>query len=134
MSRIENMGFSGSANILITNNPQVKEHFQDRLPVEYLETPLIDILIRVRDHLHNGHRLLTHPLSGSVKPNETPYKTVLISGTRGETDPQSISIIEECIIATHKFTKKHIPERYLQDLQAVDLSLIGSALQSGTLN
>ena len=133
-------------DILVTNNPLVETQYSSRFNVVFLSTGLTGVLTHVRDYVHMGHKLLTHPLSGSVKPNETPYKSVLLSaaagtagiagtaGTAGtanaqvETDFQSVSIIEECITAANKFPQKHIPEEYLHDLQVVDLALIQSAL------
>ena len=115
-------------DILVTNNPLAKERYRNQFRIEYLEAPFIDVLTCVRDHIHKGRRLLTHPLSGSVKPNETPYKSVLISEAYGTTDVQSVCIIEESIMAINRFTLKPIPEHCLPDLQAVDLSLITSAL------
>ena len=116
-------------DILITNNPLVEVQYKDKMKVEYIDTDLSGILEKVRDLIHKGHRLLTHPLMGSVKPNESPYKTVLISNDSMTTDLQSVTIIEECIIASNKFIPKVIPEQYLNDLQTVDLSLIRTALE-----
>jgi len=115
-------------DILITNNPLAEAKYRDKYQVEFLDVSLAGTLIRVRDLVHKGHRLLTHPLSGSVKPNETPYKTVLLSGKPGPADAQSVYMIEECLAAVRKFASKPIPERYLPDLQTVDLSLIDGAL------
>ena len=137
-------------DILVTNNPLVEAQYSSRFKVVFLSTGLTGVLTHVRDYVHKGHKLLTHPLSGSVKPNETPYKSVLLSaaagidgtaaaaeitaaagtaGAQAETDFQSVSIIEECITAAQKFPPKQIPEDYLHDLQVVDLALIQSALQ-----
>jgi len=113
--------------IIVTNNPLVKAQYQDIYRVDFIDTDLLGVLINVRDMIHKGHRLLTHPLTGSVKPNETPYKSVIISNTAVTTDLQSVTIIEECILAAKKFTQKKIPEQYLNDMQIVDLSLIRSA-------
>ena len=60
--------------IVITNNPLVFEKLKDEHKVIYKEISYEEILKEARDRIHDGHRLLTHPLSGSVKPNETPYK------------------------------------------------------------
>jgi len=113
-------------NILITNNPLVSaEYLNAKKPkVEYLETNLLDLLIHIRNYIHKGHKLLTHPLSGSVKPNETLYKSVLISEKTNTTDLQSVKIIEECIAVTQKFAQRKISDEHLKDLQTVDLSLI----------
>jgi len=115
-------------DILVTNNPLVVAEFQGTFQVDFPDTDLLGILIRVRDHIHKGHRLLTHPLSGSVKPNETLYKSVLISAAADETDMHSVMTIEECIQAVQKFASKSVPEQYLNDMQVVDLSLIRAAL------
>ena len=115
--------------ILITNNPLVEAQLKDMFSVEFIDTDMIGLLTHVRDLIHKGHKLLTHPLTGSVKPNETPYKSVLISSTTGKVDTQSVIIVEECIQTLQKFTPKSIPEQYLKDLQIVDLSLISSARQ-----
>ena len=63
---------------VITNNPLVKERLSNKIDVEYYDVEYISLLIKVRDKIHIGHKLLSHPLSGSIKPNETPYKSVII--------------------------------------------------------
>ena len=120
--------------ILVTNNPLVKERYHSEFKVEFLDTDMLGVLIHIRDCIHKGYKLLTHPLSGSVKPNETPYKSVLILDNPKDNDPQSedhvqsVNIIEEASKTVRKFPLKHIPEEYLHDLQTIDLTLIRSAL------
>ena len=116
-------------DIVITNNPLVKAQYKDKYNINFIETDLLGILATVRDLVHKGHRLLTHPLMGSIKPNESPYKSVLISSIEKGTDEQSVKIIEESIQAAKKFAPKEISKQYLNDLQIVDLSLIHSALK-----
>ena len=70
---------------------------------EFVEGSYRDVLIAVRDKIHKGHRLLSHPLSGSVKPNETPYKSVIISRNSAGMDLDSLKIIEDSIAAYDKF-------------------------------
>jgi len=116
-------------NILITNNPLVCEEYDKKANTKYIETDLIGVLTHVRDYIHRGHKLLTHPLSGSVKPNETLYKSVIISEKFDATDMQSVKIIEECITAVQKFPQREISDKHLKDLQIVDLSLIKAVIQ-----
>ena len=115
-------------DIVVTNNPLVLEQFRDAYEVHFVEADLNGVLTRVRDLVHKGHKLLTHPLMGSVKPNESPYKSVIMSSAGKSTDTQSVMIIEECISASQKFTQRNILEKYLNDLQMVDLSLIRASL------
>jgi len=113
-------------NIIITNNPLVEAKFRGRFKIEFRELKS-DVLSCARDLVHAGHSLLTHPLSGSVKPNETPYKSVLVSGDRGILDEQSLRIIEDCIQVSRGFVSRAFPEENLPDLQEIDLSLTSSA-------
>ncbi|MCL2249287.1 MAG: GrdX family protein [Oscillospiraceae bacterium] len=113
---------------LITNNPKVKEKYADKYETLFIDESIETVFKKVRDHIHRGHKLLTHPLSGSVKPNENPYKTVLLTKALGKTDDDSVMIIEQCILTAQKFEKRVIHERHLPDLQIVDLSLISGAL------
>ena len=121
-------------NIIVTNNVMVKVNFEGIFQVKYIEGSFYDVLVCVRDYIHNGYILLTHPLSGSVKPNETPYKSVLISkqysktNENKETDFQSLQIIEDSLMSIKKFIFREIPEQYLSDLRKVDFTLINSAI------
>ena len=75
---------------------------------------------------------MTHPLSGSVKPNETPYKSDMLSETPEGLDAQAMQIIASAIQACGKFQFKsdlYKPQVYA-DFQLVDYTLISSALPS----
>ena len=74
--------------IVVTNNPLVLDKLQETHEVMYREVSYEELLKEVRDRIHEGHLLLTHPLSGSVKPKETPYKSVLISVGKEKIDEQ----------------------------------------------
>ncbi|MFZ5354720.1 MAG: GrdX family protein [Bacillota bacterium] len=119
--------------IVITNNKSVLEKYNENISIEYVETTYLGILLRVRDKVHAGYELVTHPLMGSVKPNETPYRSIIIkAGT--QVDRQSIEIIESSIISCERFLKdKPLPEwneKVLEDFRFVDIRLFESALSS----
>ncbi|KAF5074096.1 GrdX family protein [Proteiniclasticum sp. QWL-01] len=120
---------------LITNNPMVRDFFvgQDDIELEYLDVlGYMDVLKRARDEIHLGQVLLTHPLSGSVKPNETPYKSVAI-GKDSLHDIDSLWLIEQAIATYIKFEKnKAMPqwtEQVREDFMVVDFDLIKNALR-----
>lgn len=119
---------------IITNNPMSKSSFENKYVVEYIENGTqIDILKKARDYVHLGYRLLTHPLMGSVKPNETPYRTICISNKKeAMVDFGSIEIIESAIATTEKFIRDfNTPdwsEKILLDFQVIDLDLIAHAI------
>lgn len=119
---------------IITNNPMSKSTFENKYVVEYIENGTqIDILKKARDYVHVGYRLLTHPLMGSVKPNETPYRTICISNKKeARVDFSSIEIVESAIATTEKFIRDfNTPdwsEKILLDFQVIDLDLIAHAI------
>ncbi len=118
---------------IITNNPSVWENYKESMNVEFVEGKYMDVLISVRNKIHLGYKLITHPLMGSVKPNETPYRSIIIEAGSG-TDMQSVTVIESSIQACEKFlNNKPLPdwnEKVLKDFQFVDIRLIESALSS----
>lgn len=103
--------------------------------VDYSEISYEDVLGKVRDRIHEGHLLLSHPLSGSVKPNETPYKSVMISRKAGKLDERSLSIIEGAIRSCAKFEfksekyREFMPETF-KDFQLIDWTLLQNAISS----
>lgn len=119
--------------IIVTNNPMSKQQFESKYKVVFIEGTMMDILKKVRDNIHVGHKLLTHPLMSSVKPNETPYRTICISKEKLlKVDLQSLSIIEESIMTTEKFLRDFDTpqwnEKILLDFQLIDSDLIDHAI------
>ena len=118
---------------IVTNNPMSKEKFEGKYKVEFIDVPQLDILKKVRNYIHKGNRILTHPLMGSVKPNETPYRTVCVSAEVVDgVDLQSLEIIENSIVTTEKFLRDfNTPqwsEKILADFQLIDSDLIDHAI------
>lgn len=119
--------------IIVTNNPMSKSQFESKYKVIFIEGTMMDILKKVRDNIHIGHKLLTHPLMSSIKPNETPYRTICISKEKLlKVDLQSLSIIEDSIMTTEKFLKDFKTpqwnEKILLDFQLIDSDLIDHAI------
>ena len=121
-----------SKYIVITNNPMVVSRLNDTHEVIYQELSYEELLKAVRDRIYEGHRLLTHPLSGSVKPKETPYKSVLLSDRKEKVDEESVRLIENAILACQKFQdkSKNYKEEVYKDFQLVDWTLLESGLVS----
>ena len=121
-----------SKYMVITNNPLVRSRLGDTHEVIYLELSYEELLKVVRDRICEGHRLLTHPLSGSVKPKETPYKSVLISERKEKVDGESVRLIENAILVCQKFQdkSKYYKEEVYKDFQLVDWTLLESGLAS----
>lgn len=122
-------------NVIITNNPKIVEEISCRnMDISYCEkADFMEILYKARDIIHSGYKLLTHPIVGSIKPYETPYKTIVLSDNNGEIDLDSIELIENSIELSKNFLDK--PRRKLtknidEDFKLIDYKLISGAIES----
>lgn len=121
--------------VIVTNNPLVLERLGSTHNVEYADISYEGVLEKVRDKIHLGHTLLSHPLSGSVKPNETPYKSVMVSVGTGQFDMNGLEIIELALQSCKKFqfrSDKYAPHVY-EDFRIIDCTLIESGCESADL-
>lgn len=117
--------------LIITNNPMVQENVTDK-EVVMLDTDYIGTLKECRDLVHKGYELLSHPLYGSVKPNETPYRTVIIK--KGKSlDTNSLNLIEEAIETAEKFKNNKLTpmwtEKVLDDFRVIDFDIMRNTIQ-----
>ena len=78
-----------------------------------------------------NYHLLTHPLSGSIKPNETPYKSIAVKKEK-DLDLLSLELISNAIEVYNKLQKDlKTPlwtKSILEDFMVIDLDLIKNAL------
>jgi hypothetical protein len=103
--------------IIITNNALSREGFKDKFDVVFVDGSLMDVMIKARDYIHKGHRLLTHPLMGSIKPNETPFKTIAISlKPEDAVDINSLQLIENSIETAERLIKNRPPRKWSKDI------------------
>ena len=116
---------------LITNNPKfIEENLKD-IEIEYLDMSYIDILRKVRDYVHENWEIVTHPLYGSVKPNETIYRTIVMK-ENNSLDITSVNLISDAILTFKKFrNNREVPQwtdRVKDDFSVIDHDLIINAI------
>lgn len=121
--------------ILITNNKSFLD-IEEKLLSNHIELRLLDldyigVLEYSRDLIHSGYELLTHPLYGSVKPNETIYRSLVLK--EGNTlDMNSLGLIEEAISTAVKFkNNKETPnwtESVKEDFRLIDFDLMSKTI------
>lgn len=121
--------------LLITNNKKfmdIKDELAAKgIEAKFLETDYIGVLQYARDLIHSGYEILTHPLYGSVKPNETIYRTIILE-KGSELDFRSLGLIEEAIQTAEKFKKNKLTpnwtERVKDDFRVIDYDLMSKTV------
>ena len=114
--------------IIITNNDRVYEKYKKEMQVILLDS-YEDVLIKTRDMVYNRHILLTHPQASSLKPNQTPYRSVVVYPKGEEDNMKDIMLIEKCIETYRQWqeiapTPKNYAEKVANDFKTIDLSAI----------
>lgn len=120
---------------LITNNIDLynKMKTKERLNIIFDEKYTYgDILEITKKKLQEGFALATHPLCGSIKPNETPYRSILINETK-EIDMNGIIILDEAIETYKKFQNNlKTPlwiDRVLVDFRTIDCNIMTQTIE-----
>ncbi|MDT2755165.1 GrdX family protein [Enterococcus pseudoavium] len=119
---------------IVTNNPMVQEQMLNIGKIDYIEGSYDQVLDKVKTLIIKEKlSLVSHPLSGSIKSNETYYKTIFISETTSQyIDIESLEYIESAIAVYEKFIKnKQRPNwslAVLNDFAFVDFSIAQSTL------
>lgn len=117
---------------LLTNNSQVYEKYKDQMQVIFLED-YEKVLIKVRDMVYDRHILLTHPQASSLKPNQTPYRSILVYPAEGEDNIKDAMLIEKCIETYRQWqdiapTPKDYETKVAEDFKCIDLSVIDNVM------
>lgn len=118
--------------ILVTNNDRAAEKWGDKVEQVVLVETYEEVLLKARDLIHTNHKLLTHPQASSLKPNQTPYRTILLYGESGSVDGEDVCLIEKAIETYGKWNAiKKVPEydgKIAYDYKTIDLSMIENVI------
>lgn len=127
-----------SAFRCITNNPLLLD--KGFTALEFHDTDVLGLFRMIIPEVAAGYRLLSHPLTGSIRPDITPYKTVLLSASPGAVDPVSLQLIDRATgYAERLYRLRETPlytrwdARTREDFQLVDLSIVEQALEVAQL-
>ncbi|WP_057764408.1 GrdX family protein [Companilactobacillus tucceti] len=114
---------------ILTNNPMVEEKYPEITEFEE-DSTVGDIFNHSRDAIHLGANLINHPLAGSIKPNQSPYKSLVLSDRKGDLDMFSLTLIEGANQVLKKLgpRRRGYAESVLEDFQVIDLDLLDSAI------
>lgn len=117
--------------IIVTNNSKVLDKYKDIMNIKMMDT-YEDVLIKVRDLVYDRHRLLTHPQAGSLKPNQTPYRSIIVYPSDNNSNIDDVMMIEKAIEVFNKFKEiRQTPkyeEKIADDYKTIDLSMIDNVI------
>jgi hypothetical protein len=118
--------------ILITNNDKVYLKYKDKLQCIFTEK-YEEVLIKVRDMVYDRHILLTHPQASSLKPNQTPYRSVVLYPQGNEDNMKDILLIEKCLETFKQWqnislTPENYSDKIAEDFKVIDLSIIDNII------
>lgn len=118
--------------IIITNNPLVNLKYKDLYPIDYREdATFLETMEFTRSKVHRGYEILTHPLTGSIKPGETPFKSIIISREATKLNFDSLTLIENAITTTKKFLViRKWTDKIIGDFKLIDYDIITSGIES----
>ena len=109
---------------LLTNNSMACTRFEGIFDVDYRDLIALDLLKVVRDMVHQGHKLHTHPVTSGTAPNGSPFISVVLSKETSATDFESVSVIEAAIGVYTKMGKRVLSVQQLPEAIAKDFMLI----------
>lgn len=115
----------------LTNNPMVIDN--GCAHIEAIEGDTLAVLKAAKDEIIKGYKLITHPLTGSIRPDISPYKTIVITKMPGKLDIESLNIIENAIDYTESLYSNINNQKWdiqsIRDFQLIDFDLIKEFIQ-----
>ncbi|MDO4988071.1 MAG: GrdX family protein [Synergistes sp.] len=122
--------------ICISNNPYIKKKVSS---LRYVDGDVFDVLAAARDMVHKGFVLLADPLYGNFKPNQQPYRTIVLRSPQspGEVDIFSLDLVENALgiyrdshVTAQRGTRGCDIDR---DFRMIDFALIEETLRTYSL-
>jgi len=102
-----------------------------------VEGSAFGVLVALRDRVHLGARLLTHPLCGNLRPYQQPFRSALLAlSSEGEPPsvcPSSLALVEEALAVYRSCEGRWalpggIPAAVEEDYACVDAALMQESL------
>lgn len=113
----------------ITNNPYIIK--MGIACVEAKQGNVFELLSYVKKEVQNGYNLITHPLTGSIRPDISPYKSIILSSRKGNIDLESMKIIENSINYALNLSSNNLikwDKESLEDFELIDYEFIKGLL------
>ena len=125
-----------SRKLLVSNNAGFKKNVPD---LEFVKGSSFDVLVRVRDYVHQGWALLTHPLYGNLRPYQHPFRSIVIQSPVKEMekfpiDAYSLNLIENALSVYRSCLDRlmlvsSLSDEMLEDYSCIDRELLKESLE-----
>lgn len=115
---------------VVTNNPLFFESEFKIFRTERIDGTFEDVLLKVRDMIHQGHELISHPLGASIRMMYSPYRSVLV-GEKMDTLNGVFAEVIESSIETYRKNTEHriIDHKNEKDYALIDKHLLLEAIK-----
>ena len=118
--------------IVVTNNDRAAARFEGRVMEICLLETYREVLEKTRDFIHAHRKLLTHPQASSLKPNQTPYRTILLYSEGERDNTGDVILIENALESFDKWSgirqTQTYDEKIANDYKTIDLSMIENVI------
>lgn len=116
------------AVLIVSNNPLVWDAYAECRPIH---GEAREVLKQARDLVHLGHPLVGHPLAGSIRLQNSPFRSVVLGSRPGAYHIRDIFLVEDLSSRLEAVNQQSQTEAALKDYQYIDLSLLNAVIHSG---
>lgn len=109
---------------VVTNNPLFFESEFRTFRTKRVDGSFEDVLLLVRDMVHQGYELISHPLGASIRMMYSPYRSILV----GEKTEALNSFFAEVIENSIEMYRKNTEHRIIDHKNEKDYALIDQHL------
>lgn len=114
--------------IIVTNNVAVKKDFDNVL---FIEGTFDDVLIKVRDLVHQGVELISHPIGASIRMLFSPYRSIIVGDKYTKINSCHVETIESSIINYRNVNEgRKIDIENAKDYALIDVELLKASIKA----
>jgi hypothetical protein len=121
--------------LVISNNPAVGKIKRAKTKICLVEGDCLAVLYQAFSIAASGYTLLSHPLAGSIKPEDNYYRSIVFSAEpKDQVDLIHLRLLDKCLLKLEERQNARISSErlalYTQDLQIMDIEFLNSALNA----
>ena len=115
--------------LIVSNNPLVRDAFQG---CRKIDGSVREVVLHARDLVHLGYPLLGHPLAGSIRLQNNPYRSLILGMQPEAYNARDVQLVEQIAARIEALeTQTHVKSA-VHDYQYIDFSLLMAALGEET--